>query len=133
MKQAVIIIVALIVVAGASYAIVRSKEQKNLELELLARKSEASQKKAEAKVCMAIAYANMLRYLGGVPILDHAVDPAEEMVYPRNTFKETVDFIVKLCDEAAPDLPWAVSAADDGRMTRAGALGLKLRVQCFAA
>ena len=48
MKQAVIIIVALIVAAGASYAIVRSKEQKNLELELLARKSEASQKKAEA-------------------------------------------------------------------------------------
>ena len=26
-----------------------------------------AQKKAEAKVCMAIAYANMLRYLGGVP------------------------------------------------------------------
>ena len=92
-----------------------------------------AQKKAEAKLCMAIAYSNMLRYLGGVPILDHSVDPAEEMVYPRNTFAETVDFIVKLCDEAAPDLPWAVSAADDGRMTRAGALGLKLRVLCFAA
>ena len=92
-----------------------------------------AQKKAEAKVCMAIAYSNMLRYVGGVPILDHAVDPAEEMVYPRNTFAETVDFIVKLCDEAAPDLPWFVSAADDGRMTRAAALGLKLRVLCFAA
>ena len=92
-----------------------------------------AQKKAEAKVCMAIAYSNMLRYLGGVPILDHAVDPAEEMIYPRATFAETVDFIVKLCDEAAPNLPWAVSAADDGRMTRAAALGLKLRVLCFAA
>jgi hypothetical protein len=44
-----------------------------------------------------------------------------------------VDFIVRLCDEAAPDLPWAVSAADDGRMTRAAALGLKLRILCFAA
>ena len=48
MKHAAIIIVALIVVAGAAYTIVRSKEQKNLELELLARKSEAAQKKAEA-------------------------------------------------------------------------------------
>ncbi len=95
--------------------------------------AELAKKKAEAKLCMAIAYSNMLRYLGGVPILDHAVDPAEEMHYPRNTFAETVDFIVKLCDEAAPDLPWAVSAAEDGRMTRAGALGLKLRVLCFAA
>ena len=92
-----------------------------------------ARRKAEAKVCMAIAYANMLRYLGGVPILDHAVQTDEEMVYPRNTFAETVDFIVKLCDEAAPDLPWTVSAAENGRMTRAGALGLKLRILCFAA
>ena len=99
----------------------------NADLALLARK------KAEAKVCMAIAYANMLRYLGGVPILDHAVEASEEMKYPRNTFAETVDFIVKLCDEAAPNLPWTVPATEDGRMTRAAALGLKLRVLCFAA
>lgn len=99
----------------------------NADQALLARK------KAEAKVCMAIAYANMLRYLGGVPILDHAVEASEEMKYPRNTFAETVDFIVKLCDEAAPDLPWTVSATEDGRMTRAAAMGLKLRILCFAA
>ena len=92
-----------------------------------------AQKKAEAKVCMAIAYAHMLRYVGGVPILDHAVRTDEEMKYPRNTFAETVDYIVKLCDEAAPDLPWYVSQAEDGRMTRAAALGLKLRILCFAA
>ncbi len=92
-----------------------------------------AQKKAEAKVCMAIAYAHMLRFLGGVPILDHAVVTGEEMNFPRNTFAETVDYIVKLCDEAAPDLPWYVSANDDGRMTRAAALGLKLRILCFAA
>ncbi len=92
-----------------------------------------AQKKAEAKMCMAIAYAHMLRYVGGVPILDHAVQTDEEMKYPRNTFAETVDFIVNLCDEAAPDLPWNVPATEDGRMTRAGALGLKLRILCFAA
>jgi len=92
-----------------------------------------AQKKAEAKVCIAIAYANMLRYVGGVPILDHAVQLDEPMEYPRNTFAETVDFIVKLCDEAAPDLPWSVSANDEGRMTRAAALGLKLRILCYAA
>lgn len=92
-----------------------------------------ARKKAEAKVCMAIAYAHMLRYVGGVPILDHAVRTDEEMTYPRNTFAETVDWIVKLCDEAAPDLPWTVDATEDGRMTRAAALGLKLRILCFAA
>ena len=95
--------------------------------------AEIERKKAEAKMCIAIAYANMFRYVGGVPLLDHAVDAAEEMVYPRNTFAETVDFIVKLCDEAAHALPWYTTPAEDGRMTRAAAIGLKLRVLCFAA
>lgn len=96
--------------------------------------AEISKMKAEAKVCIAIAYANMLRYIGGVPILDHSVSTTEEMVYPRNTFAETVDYIVQLCDEAKNDLPWYNSDANnDGRMTKAAALGLKLRVLCFAA
>ncbi|MBO4611348.1 MAG: RagB/SusD family nutrient uptake outer membrane protein [Bacteroidales bacterium] len=95
--------------------------------------AELAQKKAEAKLCMAIAYANMVRYIGGVPILDHAVVPSENMYYPRNTFAETIQFIVDLCDQAAPDLPWSVSKNDDGRLTRAAALGLKLRMLCYAA
>lgn len=95
--------------------------------------AEIARKKAEAKMCIAIAYANMFRYVGGVPLLDHAVQASEEMKYPRNTFAETVDFIVNLCNEAAPDLPWSVSQVEDGRLTRAAALGLKLRVLCFAA
>ena len=85
--------------------------------------AELAKKKAEAKLCMAIAYANMVRYIGGVPILDHAVVPSENMYYPRNTFAETIQYIVDLCDQAAPDLPWSVSKNDDGRLTRAAALG----------
>ena len=92
-----------------------------------------ARKKAEAKMCIAIAYANMVRYLGGVPIIDHAIRTDEEMVYPRATFKETVDYIVGLCDEAAKDLPWYVTGSEDGRLTKAAALGLKLRILCFAA
>ena len=95
--------------------------------------SELARKKAEAKMCMAIAYANMFRYVGGVPLLKHSVQLDEEMTYPRNSFAETVDYICDLCDEAAKDLPWAVSAVENGRLTKAAALGIKLRVLCFAA
>jgi hypothetical protein len=94
---------------------------------------ELARKKAEAKMCIAISYANMVRYVGGVPLLKHAVQTDEEMVYPRATFKETIDYIVELCDEAAKDLPWYVTSSEDGRMTKAAALGLKLRILCFAA
>lgn len=95
--------------------------------------AELNRKVAEAKMCIAVAYANMVRYVGGVPLIDHSIQTDEEMRFPRNTFKETIDFIVDLCDQAAKDLPWAVSAVDDGRFTKAAAIGLKLRILCFAA
>ncbi len=43
------VLIVLIVAGGASYTFVSGKEQKNRELEILARKEEASMKKAEAK------------------------------------------------------------------------------------
>lgn len=92
-----------------------------------------ARKKAEAKMCLAIAYANMVRYVGGVPIIEHPIETSEDMHFPRNTFAETIDYIVRMCDEAAPDLPWSVPATEDGRLTKAAAIGLKLRILCFAA
>lgn len=88
---------------------------------------------AEAKMIIAISYAEMLRNIGGVPWLDHAVQPNEVMNYPRLTFAETVDRIISLLDEAIPYLRWTQTDAEDGRMTRAGAMALKLRVLSFAA
>lgn len=92
---------------------------------------------AEAKMIIACHYTDMFRNFGGVPILDHAIGVTEDVKQPRATAKQTLDFIVKLCDEALPDLPWSLSAADDpnwdGRFTGASALGLKIRVLLFAA
>lgn len=91
------------------------------------------QREAEAKMIIAIAYSELLRYVGGVPLLDHSVDVNEEFNYPRATFAETVDYIVELLDEASTSLPWKASYGDDGRMSKSGALGLKCRVLLFAA
>lgn len=94
---------------------------------------EKAERIAEAKMIIAISYAEMLRYIGGFPYIDHAVDPTEPMKFPRLTFEESVNTIVNLIDEAIPDLEWRHDEDNDGRMTRAGAYGLKLRVQLFAA
>ena len=51
MKSTVIIVVlALFAIVGTCYTVVRTKEQKNQELELLARKAEAEKGKASAKL-----------------------------------------------------------------------------------
>ena len=100
---------------------------------------EKSRLKAEAKIIIAIQYAEMLRHYGALPIVDRAIDPEDTNLPKRATLQETVDFIVRLLDEAkdCPQLPWAIREDESdnwsGRLTRAAAMGLKLRVLLFVA
>ncbi len=95
--------------------------------------------KAESKLIIAIHYAEMFRHFGGLPIVDRVIAPDDLDLPVRATVAETVNFIVKLLDEAADcqALPWALSESElsnwGGRLTRAAAMGLKARVLLFAA
>lgn len=95
--------------------------------------AEKNERKAEAKVLIALSYFRMMRYIGGVPWLDHAIDVNEEMKFPRKTFSETIDLIVALLDEAIPYMTWKHTSVDDGRMSKAGAMALKFQVLLWAA
>ncbi len=88
---------------------------------------------AEAKTLIALSYFEMLRYIGGVPWLDHAVSANEAMEFPRITFAESISKIVGLLDEAIPYMPWKQEDVDDGRMSKAGAMALKFKVLQWAA
>lgn len=88
---------------------------------------------AEAKMVVAVHYTQLMRHYGGLPWVDKAFYPGENYNRPRLTIEETVNNIVRLCDEAAAVLPLTVSASDDGRFTKAAALGLKVRILLFAA
>lgn len=94
--------------------------------------------KAEAKMIVAVYYAHMLRHYGGLPIVNKVIAADDEMP-ARATLEETVNYIVGLLDEAiaCPQFPWRVTDGDiaqwDGRMTKAGAYGLKARVLLFVA
>ncbi len=91
-------------------------------------------RKAEAKMIVAIHYADMLRHFGGLPWVDRVYKPSEIISLPRLTAEETVNNIVALLDEVALVLPWSITdPIEDGRMTKAAAMGLKVRVLLFAA
>lgn len=90
-------------------------------------------RKGEAKMIIAYHYVQMLRNLGGMPWIDRAYKPEDEMKMTRMTVEESVTKISELIDEAASMLPWGVEAMDDGRMTAAGALALKSRMLLFVA
>lgn len=95
--------------------------------------TEKNKRIAEAKTLIALSYFRMMRYVGGVPWLEHTVDINEPMNFPRQTFETTINNIVKLLEDAIPFLDWKQDQLNDGRMTRAGAMGLKVQVLLWAA
>lgn len=95
---------------------------------------EKDRAKAEAKMIIATHYADLLRHFGGFPFLDHAISVNESHSFERQTLEQCVKKLVDLIEEAMPDLEWRVGDNNnDGRMTKAYAMGLKLRVLLFAA
>ena len=79
-------------------------------------------------------YYNLVRYYGGVPIVDKVLDPSSSESYPRNTTKECIDFILGDLDKAAKMLAdktmngSGFTGDDYGRVTTGTALALKGRV-----
>lgn len=79
-------------------------------------------------------YYLMVKWYGGVPIIEEVQDPVAESVVPRSTTKQCIDFICKDLDRANELLApfttaggWA-SSDDYGRVTSGTALALKGRV-----
>lgn len=86
----------------------------------------------EAKFMRAYYYHQLVRYYGGVPIIDRPYGLGEaDYLAPRNTMEECVNFIVKDCDDAAKLLAGKSLAA--GRASQAAALALKSRILIYAA
>ena len=87
--------------------------------------------KAEVQYLEAFFYSTLLKYMGGVPILDHALALSEE--FPaRNTEEQVYTHIVNLLDEAAPKLPSIRTAADHGKASAGACMALKARVAYYA-
>ena len=91
---------------------------------------------AEARFFRALAYYNMLREFGGVPIVDHplGLDEDEILYGPRNSQAEVVDFIIADLNAAiaTQNLGELEGAANVGRISKEAALALKSRVCLFA-
>jgi hypothetical protein len=86
----------------------------------------------EAKFMRAYYYHQLVRYYGGVPIVDKVYGLGEsDYATTRNTMEECINFIAKDCDEAATLLKGKSLAK--GRANSLAALALKARVLTYAA
>ncbi|HEY6157261.1 MAG TPA: RagB/SusD family nutrient uptake outer membrane protein [Gemmatimonadales bacterium] len=89
--------------------------------------------KGEVFFLRAYFYHNLMRMYGGVPIITKVYGLNEDYQVARNSFQETVAFIVANADSAAALLPLSYSGIDVGRATKGAALALKARVLLYAA
>src|SRR5256714_1461490 len=89
--------------------------------------------KGEAFFLRAYFYHNLMRMYGGVPLITKVYGLNERYDVARNTFKQTIDFIVADADSAARLLPLSHTGVNVGRATKGAALALKARVLLYAA
>ena len=90
------------------------------------------QLKGEVHFLRAYFYYLLLVQYGGVPIIDWVINIGDNYNIPRNSFEETVNFIVSDLDAALADNRLA-SQTDKTRATVGAVLALKSRVLLYAA
>jgi hypothetical protein len=85
----------------------------------------------ESHFMRAYYYQQLVRFYGGVPIIQKAYGLNEDYKVARNTYDECIKFIVSDLDKAAELLRGKPEVA--GRASRVAALALKSRVLLYAA
>lgn len=92
----------------------------------------AERLRGEAYFMRAYFYQQLLRYYGGIPLVDRTYQLGEaDYTIARSTFDACVNFIVADCNEAATLLNGLTLAS--GRASYAAALALKARILLYAA
>ncbi len=92
--------------------------------------SDIDKLKGEVHFLRGYFYYWLMSFYGGVPLIDKAYSTSDDLLVARNTFEETINFIVADCDSAARYLPLN---GDKARATKGAALALKSRVLLYAA
>lgn len=95
-----------------------------------------SRYKAEARALRAMYYFFLIRIYGPVPLVTNVIPvdaPLSEVLLPRNSFDECVDFIVSELDLAYVDLPTTPVNSEFGRITKGMAKAFKQQTLHLAA
>ena len=89
--------------------------------------------KAEMKYIRARAYAELVNFYGGVPLITKVYALDDEFKENRASYKDCVAFIVKELDEAATALPVNRTGSQLGKVSKAACLALKSELLLYAA
>jgi len=93
--------------------------------------------KSEARFIRALAYFELIKRYGGVPLMgNHARVLGENVEIPRSSFEDCVNYIVTECDQMKDSIwtnPIAAPSVNAHKPTVGAVLALKARVLLYAA
>jgi hypothetical protein len=92
--------------------------------------------KAQVKFLKAYFHFLLLRQYGPVVIMDNIVPLdalSEDLFQKRSKVEDCFDYIIRLMNEAIPDIGETVDENELGLLTRSGAVAIKARVMLFRA
>lgn len=81
----------------------------------------------------AFYFFEIIKRYGGMPIIDKILIPGDELMFPRNSYKECVEYILDDCEEAISNLPVSRPDNELGRAVKGAAMALKARLLLYSA
>ena len=87
----------------------------------------------EAYFLRAFYFFEIIKRYGGMPIITDILIPGDNLIFPRNSYKDCVDYILADCEEAIKLLPVTSPDNELGRATKGAAMALKARMLLYAA
>lgn len=88
----------------------------------------ADRMEAEARFLRGFCYFDLVRWFGGVPIVDKTLSAPEALTIPRSPVADVYNFIIADLQYAAEHLPPSYTGADVGRATTWAAKGMLAQV-----
>lgn len=91
--------------------------------------------KGEAIFIRAMHHWFLFQKWGGIPIVDKSFEATDNVLVPRNSVRQVVDFIARSCDSAVAELPQEPysTPSEVGRADRGASMALKSRILLYAA
>lgn len=93
----------------------------------------------EARFLRAFFHFELAKRYGDIPIVDHCLTYEEANHMPRNSFKDVIEWIVRECEEIAPELAASYTNSqitpemETGRVTKGAAYALRSRALLYLA
>ncbi|MFT4093927.1 MAG: RagB/SusD family nutrient uptake outer membrane protein [Niabella sp.] len=121
---------------SANYSLIRKANifLQNIDVVPLSTVGLKDQWKGEARFLRAIAYFELIKRWGGVPLVgDKIFEVDEKITLSRNSYDDCVDYIVKQLDTVMTLVPTTYATAFYGRITKGAAMALKAKTLLYAA